>query len=184
MCSSIANADIFKYVSKDGSVYYTDKPHKGLNYKRILVTKKKSKSKPWHAAYKNLAKNKAKYTPLIAAAAEKYAVDENLLHAIIRTESAYDVNAESVVGAVGLMQLMPATAARYGVVDRNNAAQNIDGGTQYIKFLLKLFKSDIRLAIAAYNAGEGAVKKYNYTIPPYRETIRYVQKVLKQYGSS
>ena len=80
------------------------------------------------------------------------------------------------------MQLMPATAARYGVNDRTNAKQNIDGGTRYLKDLMKMFKSNLSLVLASYNAGEGAVKRYNNSIPPYPETQNYVRKVLKLYN--
>jgi soluble lytic murein transglycosylase-like protein len=80
------------------------------------------------------------------------------------------------------MQLMPDTARRYGVTDRLDVEQNIDAGTRYLKDLLALFNSDLKLAVAGYNAGEGAVMKYNYSIPPYPETRNYVQQVLKLYG--
>lgn len=107
-----------------------------------------------------------------------------MIHAVILTESAYNVDALSSSGAVGLMQLMPATAERYGVKDRNNAEQNIDGGAHYLRDLLKMFDSNLYLVLASYNAGENAVKKYNNSIPPYPETQRYVKKVLKVYKKS
>jgi len=171
------NADVYKRTGADGRVYYTDEPIKGLKYKRIIRTKPKS----YAGAYKRLANNKKKYAPIIAKAAAKYQVDEKLLHAVIQTESAYDVKAVSSAGAVGLMQLMPATAKRYGVSNRNNAVENIDGGTHYIKDLFKMFDSNLDLVLASYNAGEGAVKKYNNAIPPYPETQHYVKKVLGLY---
>lgn len=177
MISSYANADVYKRTGADGRVYYTDAPIKGFKYKRIIRTKPKG-----HAiAYRDFAKNKKKFSPLIAKAAEKYQIDSKLLHAVIQTESAYDAKAISSAGAVGLMQLMPATAKRYGVNDRKNATQNIDGGTHYLKDLLKMFDSNLKLVLASYNAGEGAVKKYKNTIPPYPETRQYVRKVLKIY---
>lgn len=170
-------ADVYKRTGTDGRVYYTDNPIKGLKYKRIIRTKPKG----YAHAFKGLAKNKKKYTPLIAKAAAKYQIDARLLHAVIQTESAYDVKAVSSAGAVGLMQLMPATAKRYGVGNRENAAQNIDGGAHYIRDLFKMFDSNLNLVLASYNAGEGAVKKYNNTIPPYPETQGYVKKVLRLY---
>ncbi len=175
--SGLVRADVYKRTGVDGRVYYTDAPIKGLKYKRIIRTKPKSYAK----AYKRLAKNKKKYSPIIAKAAAKYQIDEKLLHAVIQAESAYDVKAVSSAGAVGLMQLMPATAKRYGVSNRTNAAENIDGGTHYIKDLFKMFDSNLDLVLASYNAGEGAVKKYNNTIPPYPETRGYVKKVLGLY---
>ncbi len=177
LLSCEAGADVYKRTAADGRVYYTDTPIKGFKYKRIIRTKPKSYAK----AYKRLAKNKKKYTPIIAKAAAKYQIDEKLLHAVIQTESAYDVKAISSAGAVGLMQLMPATAKRYGVSNRKNAAENIDGGTHYIKDLFKMFDSNLDLVLASYNAGEGAVKKYNNAIPPYPETQNYVRKVLGLY---
>jgi soluble lytic murein transglycosylase-like protein len=183
MYSGFSYADIYKHVDGAGNVFYTDTPEKGLSYKRILKTKPKAK-KVKKSNYQNLAKNKKKYGSLIAKAAAKYDIDAKLLHAVILTESAYDVDALSSAGAVGLMQLMPATAKRYGVKDRTNAGQNIDGGAHYIKDLLAMFKSNLYLVLASYNAGENAVKKYNNSIPPYPETRRYVNKVLKSYRNS
>lgn len=177
LLSGFANADIYKRTGADGRIYYTDKPKKGLSYKRIIRTRPKSYSK----AYKNLAINKKKFTPFIADAAEKYSLDEKLLHAVIQTESAYDEAAISSAGAVGLMQLMPATAKRFGVSNRKDAEQNIDGGAQYLKILQNMFDYDLNLVLASYNAGEGAVKKYHNSIPPYPETQNYVRKVLKLY---
>lgn len=170
-------ADVYKRTASDGRVYYTDTPRKGFKYKRIIRTTPKG----YAGALLNLHKNKKKYTPIIAKAAAKYQVDEKLLHAMIQTESAYDKDAISSAGAVGLMQLMPATAKRYGVSNRKDAQQNIDGGTHYIKDLFKMFDSNLKLVVASYNAGEGAVKKYKNAIPPYPETRDYVKKVLKLY---
>lgn len=172
-----ALADVYKYTAPDGSVYYTDEPKKGFKYKLII----RSKPRNYARAVKYLKKNKRKYSPMIAEAASKYKIDEKLLHAVIQTESAYDPNAVSSAGAVGLMQLMPETAKRYGVKDRKDAQQNIDGGTRYLKDLLKMFNSNLKLAVASYNAGEGAVKKYNNSIPPYPETQNYVKQVLALY---
>ncbi len=174
----IGFADIYKYVSSDGTVHFTDKRvHK--RYKRVIKSKiRKSKSR---IAYKSLKKNKEKYSPLILAIASDNQMDPKLLHAIIRAESAYDPNAVSRAGAVGLMQLMPATAKRYGVTDRRNPNQNIKGGTRYLKDLLKMFGSNLKLAIAAYNAGENAVIKYRHSIPPYPETQKYVKTVMAYY---
>ena len=186
MYSAILSADIYKHTDTNGHVFYTDKPEKGMSYERILKTKPKAKKskKAKKSNYQNLAKNQKKYAGFIANAAKKYNIDKKLIHAVILTESAYNVDALSSSGAVGLMQLMPATAKRYGVKDRNNAEQNIDGGAHYLKDLLKMFDSNLYLVLASYNAGENAVKKYNNSIPPYPETRRYVKKVLKVYKKS
>lgn len=119
------------------------------------------------------------YAAIVDVKSEKYKVIPELIHAVIEAESAYNPKAISHAGAVGLMQLMPATAERFGVTDRTNPTQNIDGGVRYLRFLLDYFDNDLKLAIAGYNAGEGAVLKYGRKIPPYRETRNYVAKVLK-----
>ncbi|MDD2760238.1 MAG: transglycosylase SLT domain-containing protein [Methylomonas sp.] len=178
--SSIASADVFKYVAPDGRVYYTDQPKKGFNYRLIIRTPPKT----YKHDLKFMAGNKLKFNDLISKAAAKHQMDPKLLHAVIQAESAYNPHAVSSAGAVGLMQLMPDTARRYGVADRHDAEQNVDGGTRYLKDLLAMFNSNLRLAVAGYNAGEGAVMKFNYTVPPYRETQNYVQHVLSLYGKS
>jgi soluble lytic murein transglycosylase-like protein len=101
---------------------------------------------------------------------------------VIAIESAYDPDAISRSGAVGLMQLMPATARRYGVADRRNPSANLAGGTRYLKDLLVRFDSDLELALAGYNAGENAVEKFGNRIPPFDETQNYVRKVLEIYN--
>ncbi len=106
---------------------------------------------------------------------------DSLVHAVVTAESAYDPHALSSAGALGLMQLMPATAKRFGVSDRKNPRANVYAGTRYLKQLLGMFDNDVRLALAAYNAGENAVIKYDNQIPPYPETQNYVRKVLKYY---
>lgn len=128
--------------------------------------------------------NKAKYTHLIADAATRYGVEERLLHAVIQTESAYNPSAVSRAGAVGLMQLMPGTAARYGVFNRTDPVQNVEAGSRYLRDLLSMFNYNLGLAVAAYNAGENAVIRYNNSIPPYRETQNYVRQVLSLYHGS
>jgi hypothetical protein len=127
----------------------------------------------------SMSVRRARYRHLIDDAARRHGLTPELLHAVIRTESAYQANARSHAGACGLMQLMPQTAARFKVGDIWDPAQNIQGGAAYLRFLLDLFDHDLRLALAGYNAGEGAVKKYGYQIPPYRETQDYVRKVLR-----
>jgi soluble lytic murein transglycosylase-like protein len=127
----------------------------------------------------SMSVRRARHRHLIEDNAARYGLSPALLHAVIRTESAYKDNALSHAGACGLMQLMPATAARFGVRNIWDPAENIRGGAAYLRFLLDLFDGDLRLALAGYNAGENAVKKYDYQIPPYRETQDYVQKVLR-----
>lgn len=121
---------------------------------------------------------------LVEATARKYDVDPLLVHSVISVESGYNPYAVSPKGAQGLMQLMPGTARRFGVSNSFDPAENIEGGVRYLKYLSTLFPNDPRLAVAAYNAGEGAVWKYNYQIPPYAETEQYVYKVAKKYGQA
>jgi len=118
----------------------------------------------------------------IAAAASVYNVSADLVRSVIAVESEFDQYAVSSKGAQGLMQLMPPTARRFGVINSFDARQNIFGGTQYLRFLLDLFQGDVGLALAGYNAGENAVIRYR-GVPPYRETRNYVQKVQGYYGS-
>jgi len=120
--------------------------------------------------------NTAAYHGEIAAAARLHGVDEAIVRAIIHAESAFNPNALSRVGAQGLMQLMPATARRFGVTNSYDATQNIGGGVRYLAWLLKRFNGNLTLAAAGYNAGEGAVDKYK-GVPPYNETRRYVERV-------
>jgi soluble lytic murein transglycosylase-like protein len=95
-----------------------------------------------------------------------------------------EARARSYKGATGLMQLMPATARRFGVTNIYDPAENIDAGARYLRFLLDTFNGDVQLALAGYNAGEGAVIKYGYTVPRYRETQNYVRSISARYGSS
>jgi soluble lytic murein transglycosylase-like protein len=119
------------------------------------------------------------FAALIASAAATHGVDERLVHAVIATESNYQPRARSRAGAKGLMQLMPATARHYAVRDPYDPQANIDAGVRHLKDLLSRF--DLRLALAAYNAGEGAVRTYG-GLPPFAETRQYVARVLRQVG--
>ena len=131
-----------------------------------------------------MRERRARYAAMIDRAAARHGIDAGLVHAVIRAESGYHPRALSSAGACGLMQLMPATARRFGVRDIWDPAQNIRGGVAYLRVLLDRFDEDIHLVLAAYNAGEGAVAKYGNRIPPYPETQTYVRRVLGYLGAA
>ncbi|HEU4766650.1 MAG TPA: lytic transglycosylase domain-containing protein [Pyrinomonadaceae bacterium] len=118
----------------------------------------------------------------IVESGKRNSVDPLLLYSIMHQESSFKPRAMSHKGARGLMQLMPGTAARFGVTKIWDPQQNIEGGARYMRFLLDLFAGDIKLALAGYNAGEGAVMKYGYEVPPYNETQEYVRRIGRRYS--
>lgn len=183
--SSLVGADVYKYVDSAGHVFYTDNPrHSG--YRLIIKTpaafSRSSSSRRWRLGSEFSARNRSQFDSLIDAAASKYSLDPTLLHAVIRAESAYNPTAVSRKGAVGLMQLMPETAARFGVRNRYDPSENIEAGARYLSELIDMFQSDVRLAVAAYNAGENNVVKYGNKVPPFQETQAYVARVLNYYN--
>ena len=173
---------VYSYI-KDGVRHYTSKPPKGVAGATALRTIPYSFVETCYACsplpgvnFGTLRLNTAAYATEIRAAALQHGVDESIVRAIIHAESSFNPNALSRVGAQGLMQLMPATARRFGVNNAFDATQNIRGGVQYLAWLLRRYNGDLTLAAAGYNAGEGAVDKYK-GVPPYSETRLYVQRV-------
>lgn len=179
---SDAEARLYVYSTPDGSRVITDHPMGGKGY-RLLFSSQGPENVGAVAAGRRLTPTKPKhdyttvYDPLIRRAAKKQRLEPALLKAIIHVESGFNARAVSKKGASGLMQLMPATAKRYGVKNIFDPTENIHAGARYLNDLMRLYHNNKRLALAAYNAGEKSVEKYR-GIPPYRETRNYVHKVL------
>ena len=178
--SSVALADLYKYRDLRGHIHLTDRPMPGMTLiKRYSLSGGRSgKARDSLAA---MRERRSRLAGMIERAAEASSLPPELIHAVVRAESAYKSDAVSSKGAVGLMQLMPGTAERYGVTDRQDPMQNLDGGTRYLRDLLRMFDNDLELALAGYNAGENAVIRYGNAIPPFPETQNYVRKVIRFY---
>ena len=175
MAAGTARADIYKHIDKEGVLHLTNVPS-DPNVKYVLIMREKR-----ILFQPNIDVNK--YDDIINRTANKFGLDSALIKAVIKAESNFNHNAVSPVGAQGLMQLMPKTAYALSVDDSFHPEKNIEGGARYLRYLLKTYRGDLSLALAAYNAGEKAVAKYHYNIPPYRETQNYVRRVLSLYKS-
>ncbi len=169
-----AGTTIYRYVDEDGFVHYTDRPVDARYRSRVVV---KVPTRNWSRYAPSPVR--VRYQDAVAEAAAAHNLEKALLNAVITVESGFNARSVSPKGAMGLMQLMPETARRYGAKDPFDPKQNLLAGAKYLKDLLAMFDNDIRLALAAYNAGEKAVLRYGRTIPPYRETRRYVPSVLR-----
>lgn len=176
-------ADIFSYTADDGTVSLSNVPTDERYTVLIAATKPAVATAPPTVGRKGIASlaGKAGYDQVVDEVSRTYGLESALLHAVISVESHYNPKAMSKKGAAGLMQLMPQTAKRYGVADAFDPRQNLDGGARYLRDLLRLFNNNTSLALAAYNAGEHAVMKHGNRIPPYRETLNYVPRVLDFY---
>ena len=139
-------------------------------------------SKPVNPSLGNFTTGNPAVDTFIVESSKRNSVDPLLIYSIMHQESSFKQRAMSHKGARVLMQLMPATAARFGVTNIWDPKQNIEGGTRYMRFLLDLFAGDVKLALAGYNAGEGAVMKYGYQVPPYNETQEYVRRIGRRYS--
>jgi hypothetical protein len=164
-------ASIYCEQTSDGMLRMTDRPDNPRSRPCWTEPGQRPDTQPGHAEIHQV----------VASVAAARKVDAALLHAVIQVESAYNRQAVSPKGASGLMQLMPATAQRYGVKNTFDAAENIDAGARYLRDLLDLFDNNLPLAVAAYNAGENAVLRFGRRVPPYAETRAYVPRVLERY---
>lgn len=180
--SAPAAADIYRHVDANGVVLYTNVPpdssykmYRKLDEKNVV-----SETLASEVRYFNPGDRK-RYEKTIRAAARANRLEPALIHAVISAESGYNPYARSRKGATGLMQLMPATAKRYGARNALDPAQNIHAGAKYLRDLMDLFDNDLRLALAAYNAGENAVLRAGRRIPAYSETLTYVPRVINYY---
>ena len=183
--TAYAGQTIYQFKDTNGTTLLTNRKKAEYNHLKVVKATYYPDSNihsysNWGASEASVlpsySRNKNAFDQLIRQAAQQYGVSEGLVKAIMHTESGFNINARSPVGAQGLMQLMPATARRFNVSNAYDPQQNIFGGVKYLSWLLKRFNGDTRLAIAAYNAGEGNVDKYG-GIPPFRETQDYVRRV-------
>ncbi|MEQ1766019.1 MAG: lytic transglycosylase domain-containing protein [Methylotenera sp.] len=186
--ASIACANIYGYTDEAGVINLTDSQPND-DYQLLIVSpiesKKTNSNLVLHEEADKTAPQanalKPRFNDEVKNASENSGVESALLHAVITAESNYNSKALSPKGARGLMQLMPVTAKRFGVNNIYDPRQNIQGGARYLSYLLKLFNNDLRLTVAAYNAGENAVIRHGNKVPPYSETVNYVSKVMGLY---
>jgi soluble lytic murein transglycosylase-like protein len=174
-----AHPKIYTYLDAQGVRHFTDVPDD--NRYRLLVMSPEDMTQSGDRYDPSLLARATQYDSIIEKAASSNSVEANLLRAVIVVESGFNSRAVSKRGAVGLMQLMPATASRFGVSNPYDPRENVHAGARYLKFLMDRFGQNIRLALAAYNAGEEAVDRNGGQIPPFTETMAYVPKVLKIY---
>jgi soluble lytic murein transglycosylase-like protein len=177
--SVAATTKIYTYLDAQGLRHYTDIPDD--NRYRLLSFAPQDRTASGDRYDMQLLAKATQYDAIIEHAAVSFALEPNLLRAVIVVESGFNSRAVSKRGAVGLMQLMPATASRFGVSNPYDARQNVHAGARYLKFLIDRFGQNVRLALAAYNAGEEAVDRNGGQIPPFSETLAYVPRVLKIY---
>lgn len=177
-----ACADVYTYVGSDNVVVLTNS--RPQNQKaEVLVAERVATVRPVEGPSVR-ALPQSRYDGIIDSAAQAFGLDGALLHAVIAVESGYNVQARSPRGASGLMQLMPETARVFGTADVFDPAQNINGGARYLRYLLDKYDNQLDIVLAAYNAGEKALLKYGRKIPPFKETLRYVEQVQSRYRTN
>jgi len=179
--TNLSSAGIYRYEDEDGVIHFTNCP-RDPKFKLYIRESQEDVGEENHSVSFLSTKDLNLYDSLISEFSRKYEIDFALIKAIIRAESGFNPSAISRKGAKGLMQLMPETAVRWNVSNVFSPRENIEGGVRYFKYLLSLFNNDLRLSLAAYNAGENLVSELG-SIPPYRETVDYVRRVLNFYQS-
>ncbi len=184
-----AAADIYQYVDENGVLHFTNVNGGARNHKRVATETQGSRepaaapvSRPaTHIETAAPADIPATYREIINSACTRHGVDPSLVHAIVKVESDFNPYAMSRKGAMGLMQLMPQTAVDMNIKNSFNPIENIDGGVKYLRYLIDRYEGNLSLALAAYNSGETAVKRWG-TIPPFKETQNYVKRILAIYN--
>ena len=179
--TTTSSAGIYRYEDERGVIHFTNCP-RDPQFKLYIRESKDDVGGEENRASVPPVRDQSQFDSLIEELSKKHNVDFALVKAMIKAESGFNPLAVSRKGAKGLMQLMPETAQRMNVANIFNPRENIDGGVRYFRYLLSLFNNDLRLSLAAYNAGENIVSELR-SIPPYRETVDYVRKVLNYYQS-
>lgn len=183
-CAFAKNDDIYISLDADGTPRFSSQPYDESYRLYLKGDSPPAKIKEPVAKSERAKRNRAEMDPLIRSSANKHRLDPDLVRAVVEVESAYNPLALSPKGAMGPMQLIPATAARYGIANPSDPQQNIDGGVRYLKDLLAAHNGNVALALAAYNSGERAVLRHGSRIPPFRETMIYVPNVLARYEAN
>ena len=176
----LARADVFSFTDASGVAHFSNVPSDS-RYQLLVATPVEPAARVEKGPAINWLARSAQYEGVIRGAAKDATIQAALLRAVIVVESGFNPRATSKKGAVGLMQLLPATAKRYGVKNIYDPEQNVRAGARYLSDLLVRFDSNLELALAAYNAGEEAVERYGRHVPPFRETLAYVPSVMKVY---
>ena len=171
--ASSGGADIYMYIDANGVMHFTNAPTASDREYKVFIRERQSRSKPFYST--------DKYDDIITDASDQYGVDSRLVKAIIKAESDFNPRAVSRKGAMGLMQIMPENFQHLQIENPFDPRENIMGGTRYFKYLYDRFEGQLALSLAAYNAGPTTVDNYNKSIPPYRETEQYIERVLKYY---